>query len=65
MRGMLNILVGSLAGAFAYGALITWSRQRVFTATRAAERYEYSRASWAGNERGTGTRPTGGDDSYY
>ncbi len=57
--------MGSLAGAFAYGALITWSRQRVFTATRAAERYEYSRASWAGNERGTGPGSTAGDDGYY
>jgi hypothetical protein len=62
---MLNILVGCVAAVFAYGALITWSRQRVFTATRAAERYEYPRANWAGNERGPGPGPMAGDESYY
>jgi len=45
---MVNIVLGLLAGACAYGALVTWSRRRILVATNAAKRYDHSDPRLAG-----------------
>jgi hypothetical protein len=45
---MLNIVLACLAGASAYGGLLTWSRHRILVAARAAKRYDRADPRLAG-----------------
>ena len=45
---MVNVVLGCLAVASAYGALVTWSRRRIYVATEAAKRTDRADARLVG-----------------